>query len=68
MNLGKYLNLELEIKKDIIEIMEYLYKDSNIYLERKHEKYINNVINYKTKRHPLNKENNNYNPVTITVL
>ena len=65
---GKIFKFRVRNKKDIIEIMEYLYKDSNIYLERKHEKYINNVINYKTKRHPLNKENNNYNPVTITVL
>jgi len=57
---GNIFKFRLQSKKKIIELMEYLYNGSSIYLERKHDKYLSNIKNYITKRHPLI-------PVTTTV-
>lgn len=50
---GNIYKFRIQSKKRIIDLMEYLYNGASIYLERKHEKYVNNVRNYTTKRHPL---------------
>lgn len=50
---GKIYKFRIQNKKDIIKLMDYLYKDSHFYLQRKFDKYNNNIKNYITKRHPL---------------
>lgn len=50
---GKIYKFRIQNKKNIIKLMDYLYKDSSIYLKRKFDKYNDNVKNYITKRHPL---------------
>lgn len=52
----KYKNIfkfRIRNKKNIIKLLDYLYEDSHFYLERKHQKYLENVKQYVTKRHPL---------------
>lgn len=50
---GNIYKFRIQNKKDIIKLMEYLYEDSSFYLQRKYDKYNDNVRNYITKRHPL---------------
>lgn len=50
---GKIYKFRVQSKKNIINLMDYLYEDSSFYLQRKYDKYINNVKQYITKRHPL---------------
>lgn len=40
-------------KKEIIKILDYLYEDSPIYLERKHKKYIENIKMRETPRYKI---------------
>lgn len=42
-NYKNTFRIQFEGKKDIYDFLTYLYKDSNIYLDRKYEKYINFV-------------------------
>ena len=62
-NFGKIYKFKTNNKKIIIDILDYLYQDSHIFLERKYQKYISNVKSFITKRHPLN----SLIPVTTTV-
>jgi hypothetical protein len=50
---GKIYKFRIHNKKDIIKLMDYLYEDSSFYLQRKFDKYQNNIKNYITPRHPL---------------
>ena len=49
---GKIYKFRIRNKKDIITLLDYLYEDSHFYLKRKYNKYLDNVKNYITKRHP----------------
>ena len=47
----RYKNIgavRLSITKQVIKFMDWLYDDSTIYLTRKHDKFENFKLNYKT--------------------
>lgn len=59
---GNIYKFRIQNKPDIKNILNYLYADSNIYLERKYKKYLLNIDHLEDKR----KKQKNIIPVTTT--
>ena len=63
LQFGNIYKFRISSKKNIILLLDYLYQDSLFYLQRKYDKYITDIKNYKLE--PLDIFISQ-NPVTIT--